>query len=225
MIELFLSPHSAPFAICLLVVLGLFILELLSAVMGSSILGIGGDGVDLDLDLDVEADFDLSGDINLDAPDADVELADGPSGILTWLGVRNVPFLIWLVSFLTVFGLFGLILQSVVDGIIGTPLYASLASAIVLVPALGVTRVISNWVAILMPKTESSAMRLRFLGGHRGVITQGTAARGKPAEAKIKDRHDNFHYLRVEPLDDDEVFPQGSDVTIIRKRGDKFFVI
>ncbi|MGB0534615.1 MAG: OB-fold-containig protein, partial [Paracoccaceae bacterium] len=65
----------------------------------------------------------------------------------------------------------------------------------------------------------------RFLGGHRGVITQGTATRGHPAEAKIKDRHDNIHYLRVEPLEDDGVFPQGSDVTLIRKRGDKFFVI
>jgi hypothetical protein len=76
-----------------------------------------------------------------------------------------------------------------------------------------------------MPKTETSAMRTRFLGGHHGTITQGTAARGKPAEAKIKDRHGNMHYLRVEPLDDDGIFPQGSDVTLIRKRGDRFFVI
>lgn len=68
-------------------------------------------------------------------------------------------------------------------------------------------------------------MRTRFLGGHRGTITQGTASRGKPAEAKIKDRHNNMHYLRVEPLEDDATFPQGSDVTLIRKRGDKFFVI
>ena len=57
------------------------------------------------------------------------------------------------------------------------------------------------------------------------MITQGTAARGKPAEAKIKDRHGNIHYVRVEPLDDDAVFPKGSDVRLIRKRGNKFYVI
>ena len=57
------------------------------------------------------------------------------------------------------------------------------------------------------------------------MITQGAASRGKPAEAKIKDRFGNIHYLRVEPLADDAIFAQGSDVTLIRKRGDKFFVI
>ena len=117
------------------------------------------------------------------------------------------------------------VVQSVAIRVIGTPFFTWLAVAIALVPAVTVTRIIANWVALIMPKTETSAMRTRFLGGHRGTITQGTAARGKPAEAKIKDRHGNIHYLRVEPLDDDGVFAQGSDITLIRKRGDKFFVI
>jgi hypothetical protein len=221
MVELFLTPHSLPFAIALTVVIGLFILEILSAVVGTSIMGIDVDGPDLDID----TDFDMSIDGGVDIPEIEAELADGPSGILSWLGAREVPFLIWLVSFLTMFGLIGLFIQATAISIIGTPLYATAAAMLAFVPAVGLTRIISNWVALLMPKTESSAMRMRFLGGHRGVITQGTAARGKPAEAKIKDRHGNFHYLRVEPLDDDETFPQGSDVTLIRKRGDKFFVI
>ena len=76
-----------------------------------------------------------------------------------------------------------------------------------------------------MPKTETTAVRARHLGGYHGTITQGTASRGKPAEVKIKDRHGNIHYLRVEPLHDDDSFVQGTDVTLIRKRGDKFFVI
>ena len=92
-------------------------------------------------------------------------------------------------------------------------------------PALAITRVIANWVALIMPKTETTAVRARHLGGYRGTITQGTASRGKPAEVKIKDRHGNIHYLRVEPLHDDDSFAQGADVTLIRKRGDKFFVI
>lgn len=225
MFDMFLAPEALPFSIALAVTAGLFLLEILGSLMGATILGLGSDGPDIDID----ADFDLSVDIDLDAPDLDVleaaDVSSAPSDVLGWLGARDVPFLIWLVSFLTMFGLFGLIIQSAANNVIGTPLFTGLAVAIAIVPALAMTRFIANHVALIMPKTETSAMRTRFLGGHRGTITQGTAARGKPAEAKIKDRHGNMHYLRVEPLEDDGVFPQGSDVTIIRKRGNQFFVI
>ncbi len=226
----FLLPESLLFSVSLAVVGGLFLLELLSALLGGTLLGFGSDGPDLDVDLD--ADFDLSADaangIDLGLEDVDpaVEAPEATSGgIFTWIGARDVPFLIWMVSFLTMFGLFGLILQSVAMGLIGAPLPAIGAAAIVFMPALAVTRVIANWVALIMPKTETTAMRVRHLGGRHGTITQGVAARGKPAEVKIKDRHGNIHYMRVEPLHDEDTFPEGSDVTLIRKRGDKFFVI
>ena len=221
MLDLFTSPGAAPFAIALTVVAGLFTLEILSALLGGSILGVGTDSPDMDID----TDFDLSVETDIDADIDTTDLNATSSGIFTWIGARDVPFLIWLVSFLTMFGLFGLILQTMVSNVFGTTLPALIASALASVPALAITRIIANWVALIMPKTETSAMRARNLGGHRGTITQGTAARGKPAEAKIKDRYGNIHYLRVEPLHDDESFSKGSDVTLIRKRGDKFYVI
>ena len=227
MYDLLTSPHTIPFSIALAVVAGLFVLEILSAVLGGSILGAGTDAPDVEVDLD----FDLSTDVDagLDVADgldgADAAEAVTSGGVFTWIGARDVPILIWLVSFLTMFGLFGLILQSLMGSVVGFELPGLIASAIAFVPALGVTRVIANWVALLMPKTETTALRARHLGGYHGTITQGTAARGKPAEVKIKDRHNNIHYLRVEPLHDDDSFPQGSDVTLIRKRGDKFYVI
>lgn len=224
MYELLTSPNTIPFSIALAVVFGLFLLEIISAVIGGSILGVGTDAPDLDAELD----FDLSADVDagLDAADGiDAPEAATSDGVFTWIGARDVPFLIWLVSFLTMFGLFGLIFQSVLRGVLGFDLPGLVASAIVFIPALAVTRVIANWVALLMPKTETTALRARHLGGYRGTITQGTASRGRPAEVKIKDRHGNTHYLRVEPLHDDDSYPQGSDVTLIRKRGDKFYVI
>jgi hypothetical protein len=84
---------------------------------------------------------------------------------------------------------------------------------------------IANGISMIMPKTETSATQIRLLGGYRGVISQGTAIRGKPAEAKIKDRHGNIHYLRVEPFADEAVYSQGSEVMIVRKLGDKFIDI
>ncbi|GAA6181642.1 MULTISPECIES: YqiJ family protein [unclassified Shimia] len=230
MLEVFLNPQSLPFAVALTVVGALFVLEVLSSVLGFSVLGAGAEGAEIDLDVD--ADFDLATglDLDLDAPEADLDVADGvdaasPAGLLGWLGVRGVPFLIWFVSLLTLFGLIGLTLQAGISAMFGKGLSPSIASLVALLPALVGTRVLSNWVALLMPKTETTALRARHLGGYSGVITQGQAARGRPAEAKIKDRHGNTHYLRVEPLEDDATFDQGSDVTIIRKRGDQFFVI
>ncbi|MGR3711866.1 MAG: YqiJ family protein [Shimia sp.] len=230
MFEMFLDPRSLPFSVALTVVAALFVLEILSTVLGFSVLGAGAEGTEVDLDVD--ADFDLATglDIDLDVADADLDGAEAmdatsPAGLLGWLGVRGVPFLIWFVSLLTLFGLCGLTLQAFCTALFGAALPAIVASAIAMVPALAATRVLSNWVALLMPKTETTALRARHLGGYSGVITQGQAARGRPAEAKIKDRHGNTHYLRVEPLEDDATFETGSDVTIIRKRGDQFFVI
>lgn len=230
MFTVFLMPESIVFAVSLAVVAGLFILEILTALLGGTLLGVGSDAPDVDLDLDMDFDFSAEFaegiEIAIDDATPDLNTGDaGSSGIFTWMGARDVPFLIWLVSFLTMFGLFGMILQSFALGVIGAPLPALVACVIAFVPALGVTRVIANFVALIMPKTETTAMRARHLGGRHGTVTQGTAARGKPAEVKIKDRHGNIHYMRVEPLHDDETFEQGSDVTLIRKRGDKFFVI
>lgn len=233
MLTIFWDPQSMPFSIALAVVAGLFALEVLSSVLGFTVLGLGSEAPDLDVD----ADFDLSGEIDINVPDWELGMPDvdtpdletpvtaNPSGILGWLGVLDVPFLIWLVSFLTMFGLAGLIVQSVSNSLFGAAMPASIACILALLPAFGVTRVIANWVALIMPKTETTALRTRRLGGHRGTITQGTARRGKPAEAKIKDHHGNIHYLRVEPLEDDAEFEQGTDVIVIRKRGDRLFVI
>lgn len=228
MYTLFTSAGAVPFSIALAVVAGLFLLEIATALLGGSILGVGTDApdVDVDLDFDFSADVEVGLDITDGVDGVDVPEADASTGgIFTWIGARDVPILIWLVSFLTMFGLAGLILQSVSNALIGGMLSPLVAMVIVFMPALAVTRIIANWVALIMPKTETTALRARHLGGYHGTITQGTASRGKPAEVKIKDRHDNIHYLRVEPLHDDVSFPQGAEVTLIRKRGDKFFVI
>ena len=226
MIEAFLTPNAYPFSIALCVVLGLFILELISLLLGGSIMAIGSDAPDVDLDLDADFDIDLDVDAVLDIePDLDTEFGGGPTGVLGWLGIGEVPFLIWLVSFLTIFGLTGLLTLNVGNAITGLTMSLAITVPVAIIVATYAARFIARIVASIMPKTESTAMRTRFLGGHHGVISQGTARRGQPAEAKLKDRHGNTHYLRVEPLEDDVEIPQGRDVHVIRKRDGMFFVV
>ncbi|MDX8348667.1 YqiJ family protein [Cognatiyoonia sp. IB215446] len=229
MLTTFLTPEAAPFSIALSVVAGLFMLEIIALILGGSVLAAGSDAPDVDIDMDADFDVDLDAefdvdaemDVEIDAPDTDI----APSGMLGWLGLKDAPFMIWLVSFLTIFGLSGLVILQAGTALTGLalPLIATVPAATLI--SAYCTRFIAAVVAAIMPKTESTAMRTRFLGGHHGVITQGTARRGRPAEAKIKDRHGNIHYLRVEPLEDDVEIPQGRDVHVIRKRDGMFFVV
>lgn len=224
MIEAFLTPQAYPFSIALCVVLGLFLLEIISLILGGSIMAIGSDAPDVDLDLDADFDIDIDADADLDI-EADVDAGAAPAGLLGWLGIGEVPVLIWLVSFLTIFGLTGLVILNTGAALTGLTIPLAISVPLATAVAIYCARFIARVVATIMPKTESTAMRARFLGGHHGTITQGTAKRGSPAEAKIKDRHGNIHYLRVEPLEDDVEIPQGRDVHVIRKRDGMFFVV
>ena len=222
------APYMTPFSISLGLLFGLMALELIFALLGGSILGLGGDvdvDVDLDADVDFGADYDVGAELDVDgldagdAPEIESEIGSGisPTGIAGWLGMGQVPFLIWLGAFLLAFGLGGLILQSVLLNSVGFTLPAGLAALAVFVPALGFARRFARVFARLLPKTESSAMSENHLGRRRGVVSQGTAARGRPAEVRVFDQHGNAHYLRAEPLRDDQEFPAGTEVLVLRK--------
>jgi hypothetical protein len=89
-------------------------------------------------------------------------------------------------------------------------------------PATGVAiwfaRQFGTLFANLLPRIETEALSERHLGRRTGVVTQGTASRGRPAEVRITDRYGNFHYLRAEPLRDDAQIPQGTEVMVLRHR-------
>ena len=104
--DLIVLPQSLPFSVALAIVLGFLLIELCAALLGSGILGLGGNGPDIDTDMDFDLSADLDADVSfdfdsleIDGPEANI---DGPSasfGFLNWIGARDVPFLIWLVSF------------------------------------------------------------------------------------------------------------------------------
>lgn len=166
-------------------------------------------------------DFDL---------DADIDSPDGTSpGVLTktfgWLRIGQVPFLIILVAFLTIFGLTGLILQSVILEFIGILLPGLAASGAALAVTLPMVRMVTGMIARIMPKDETEAVSEKSFIGRVAVITLGRATQGKPAQAKLRDQFGTTHYIMVEPDLADESFQQGDPVLIVRQTGAGFTAI
>ncbi|MEM8630581.1 MAG: OB-fold-containig protein [Pseudomonadota bacterium] len=214
------------FSLALAVLCGLLLLEIVFIALGGTILG----GGEADFDApefgapDTEFDVDLSG---LDAEAVELDLADTPGAetaqgghgsIAAWLGLGEVPAAIWLAATLMTFGLSGLTIQTFATGAFGGPLPTWLAAAAATLVAVLFSRRFARVFARLLPKTETQALSERHLGRRMGVITQGTAARGRPAEVRVTDRYGNVHYLRAEPLKDDEVIAQGTEVVVLRNR-------
>lgn len=156
--------------------------------------------------------------LHTDAPDYSHDTAM-PTGIAGWLGFGEAPFILWLAGILTAFGLVGYTLQVILNAAFGVLLNPILAAGAALIPGLWIGRGIARALGRMIPKTESTAITLRSLGDRRGIVVQGTARRGHPAQARIRDGHGNLHYVRVEPVDDGVEIPAGTEVMIRSARG------
>ena len=196
--------------------------------LGDMDIDLGLDGTDIDIgDLEL-ADAGLDGP-DLDGPDLDGDLPDGaPDGagsVAAWLGFGKMPALIWLASILLAFGLSGLVIQSVADSLFGAPLPAWLPALPAAAAAIWFARQFGALFARLLPKMETEALSERHLGRRAGVVTQGTASRGRPAEVRVTDRSGNAHSLRAEPLRDDVTIPQGTKVMVLRHRHESGYLL
>jgi len=217
-LDLFFSPNMQPFAISLGLVIGMVLLELVLMLAGVSILG-GDNDVSIDAEPGLDAEVGIDPEFGLDAEpgfEAEIEGAVESGGAFAWLGLGDAPFAIWFAGLLTAFGLLGYALQGVLNATISAPLSPLIASLATLPFALAVTARFARFIGRMIPKFESTAISTRSYGGRRGVITVGTARRGNPAQARIKDGYGNTHYTMVEPLKDDDSFPQGTEIATVR---------
>ncbi len=247
MFDMIFSDGMFPFTLALALLFGLLALEVVFGLLGGTLLGAGADGLDvdgpdLDVDLpdlgDMDIDLGLEGtdidigdlelaDVDLDTPDADMPdgTPDGAGSVAAWLGFGKMPALIWLAALLLSFGLSGLVIQTVANGLLGATLPTWLAALSSAAVAICFARQFGTLFAHLLPKMETEALSERHLGRRTGVVTQGTAARGRPAEVRVTDRYGNIHYLRAEPLRDDLQIPQGTEVMVLRHRHEAGYLL
>ncbi len=218
MIEFILQSQNLPFMVSLTIMIMIACLEGVTTMIGfglSSMIETFIPDFDIDIDVDMDAD--------VDHPDITA------TGILTktfgWFRIGQVPFLIILIAFLTIFGLGGLILQSFCIKLTGYLLPGLIASAITLPLSLPLVRFITGIIAKIMPKDETEAVDEKSFIGRVAVITLGKATKNNSAQAKLKDKFSTTHYLMVEPDIDDEEFNQGDQVLIVKQTSSGFKAI
>jgi len=229
MFDFFLNPQNLPFTVSLGIMLGIGLLEIVTALAGfgaSDMLDSVLPDMDIDADLDADISFDADADIDADGSNlGEIGSASALSRLWGWVNVGGVPLLILIIIFLFGFGMTGLVIQSVAQKIIGTLLPGLAASALTFFPSLFFVRTGSRLISHIIPKDETDAVSESSFVGRVAVITVGTAKKGSPAQAKLKDQHGTTHYVMVEPDKDEDIFEAGSEVLIVTQTGAIFRVI
>lgn len=215
-----IAAGNAPFVIALLIMAGIALVELAALLTGLSI----NDAVDNLLVGHVEASNAAGASVmDSTAPSDSLSLV---GRFLSWLHIGKVPVLMVLIVLLTVFGVLGLVGQGVIRSLLGYALPAVIAAPAALFASLPLVRASTGVLARLMPRDETSAVDIGSLLGRTAVITGGTARRGTPAQARVRDGFGTEHYLLVEPEDDGCHFPIGSVVLLVRQQdGSRFTAI
>ncbi len=223
MMDFFTHPAVAPFSIAALALLGLLLIEIVTLLLGkplSALLdhAVGHDGVHLDHGhVEVGTALDHAGDHGPPGAKPEGQHQGAFGTALDWLNAGRVPLLVLIIALLAAFAGLGMVLQTAVS-IIGFYVPSLLAIAIVIVPAFICTRHLSRLVARVVPRDESYAQTGADFVGLVGEVTVGPVKRGVVARARIRDRHGNTHWPRIEPADPDVVIPTGASVLVIEAR-------
>ena len=202
--EIFVHPSNIFFSVSLCLMLLLGLVEALLLIAGATTQGF--------LDQFIPDQL-------FEAQHPDLNLESNPSifvQILDWLYIGRIPVLVWLIIFLTTFGLLGLITQGLFFHFTESyfPLWIIAPASLIL--CMPIVRIVSATIAKVLPQDETTAIHSEELIGLNAEIILGEARLNYPAQAKVKDQHGLTHYIMVEP-ETDLVFTQGQTVLLTQK--------
>lgn len=212
MLEFLTAQENLPFSVALALVSFLALLEGIGMLLGAGLSGL----------VDALLPESLTPELDMDAPDMDSH--GFLSGLLGWLYVGKAPFLVVLILLLMSFGIGGLLLQTLVRDVTGALLPAWIASGGALLMALPLTRASANLISRLIPRDETEAVSEDSFVGRIAVLTLGSARPGYAAQARLRDVHNQAHYVMVEPEGDMELVA-GSEVLLVKRAGSRFIAI
>lgn len=136
--------------------------------------------------------------------------------VLDWLYLGRIPLFVWLIIFLTIYGLSGFILQNIFYSFSAQFFSAWIIAPACLFLSMPLVRYSSMLLAKILPQDESTAIYSEELIGRTALIILGQAKINFPAQAKVKDQFGQMHYVMVEP-EQDEIFQQGQSVILTQR--------
>jgi len=202
MMEFLTTDNNFWFSLALAIMIGLLLLELLTMMLGASLSGL----IDNILP-DINSDLEVSG-------------TGISSKLLGWFYIDKVPALIALIIFLLIFGLLGLMTQTITNKFLNLLIESWIITPLVLLISIPISAGINRVFSVLVPTEETTAVTTDSFIGKVAIITQGIAKFGLPAEAKLKDEHGQTHYVRVEPENKLDEFTKGTSVILFDKKVD-----
>jgi hypothetical protein len=192
---------NLPYTIAFACVLALGVFEALALLIGLSMLSALDQWVPTDVDYDADASV------------------GGLTGIAGWLCLNRLPLLIWFVLALTSFAVTGYLTNFISLSVAGMLLPQLFTLPIAIVGSAFACRYLGRVLAEHLPKNESTAISLDDLSGYVGTITLGCAMKGMPSEAVVRDKHQQKHYVLVEPEISGVEFASGTQVVLLRREG------
>ena len=215
MLDFFASPQILPFTVSLGVMFGLFLIELLTLL-------IGGNPIDaLIPDFETSIDMDVDGGVDIASNSLN---AFGFSYLLGWLHFGRVPVMLIIALFLAGFGVGGMIMQHMLDVSFGSTLPTFIAVIIALIPGIFSVRYLGGILSRILPRDESSAVSTKQFIGQVATITSGNATENLSAEASLTDAHGLTHYFLVRPSKGEGPIQQGEQVLILSRK-EAFFIV
>ena len=210
MVETFLAPDNIPFAVALVLMIGIAILEGITTIIGFGF-----------------SQFLESLLPEVDLPEADIELHTQSvfTKTLGWIKVKDVPMLVVLILFLTFFSLSGFTIQVLLKNTFGSLLPWYLAIIPALIITLPLVRQLSGLLAKFVIRDKTEVVSTDTFIGKTAIITLGNAKIGFPAEAKLEDEYGQLHYIRVEPDEEGVELEQNTEILLVNKRGYVFTAI
>lgn len=135
---------------------------------------------------------------------------------LDWLYIGRLPLLIWLIIFLTIYGLSGLLIQALFQNLTDAYLSAWIIAPACLFLVMPLVRFTAKTLERILPKDETTAIYSEQLIGRSALIVLGNARINSPAQGKVYDQFNQVHYILLEP-EDDIVLQQGETVILTQQ--------
>ena len=159
-----------------------------------------------------------------DSHHVDFHPANNPnifSKVFDWLYLGQLPLFIWLIIFLTTYGLSGLLIQGIFERFTGHLINGWIISPACLFLCMPLVRFNAKIAEKILPKDETTAIHIEELIGRTAIIILGDARANSPAQAKVQDQYGHTHYVLVEPANG-EILKQGQSVILMDKTRNGF---